>query len=623
MRHLLTLAFFVILSFGFPTEALAQSSWVIDNFTSEVIINQDTSITVEEIIEVDFMNTPKHGIFRNIPVAHSARGKNIKTNIDEVSVRDLNGLDYPFSQDKNTRDLVLKIGDPSRVITGKNTYVIRYRVSDVLQKYDNEIELYWNVLGSNWDVPIRNSSVRVLSPHALISQSKCFTGILGSTSSNCTIDIYEDKYTLQSTTPLGNGSDFTIVLSFDPDNNLVFPTQSEIAKKRLIDNWGYILSVIPLLVIFIFWIKKGRDKRYVDDNIYDTKESDSRPVKTRAFFERKFMPLVYRPIDNLSPAEIGVISDDKIHLRDIIAEVVELARLGFIRIEKFEIKKKLRKDEVEYAFLKEKKYFDTESRKNLKDYQDYILKELFRATSVHKSVKTAEKLFGAHDTASKEWKLLSKGEYVLLSGLRNHFYEGLPIIKEKVYRHVSSEGYFDMNPEHVRMISIALVILMNGIFLVTAFVFASVTGNYGPVVLLIALAVPCLFLAYLMPRRSARGYAYLRQIEGLKWYLQKGKWRHEISEKKLFFEDILPLAIALGVVGKLAKDMQNLEIVPPKYINGFAGSTFTSDFGSFNNSLSSAVVSSPRSSGGSWSGGSGFSGGSSGGGFGGGGGGSW
>ena len=135
-----------------------------------------------------------------------------------------------------------------------------------------------------------------------------------------------------------------------------------------------------------------------------------------------------------------------------------------------------------------------------------------------------------------------------------------------------------------------------------------------------------------MPKRTAWGYSLFRQVTGLRYFIDKGKWREEIAEKNLFFEEILPLAVALGVIDKLAKEMKDLGAIPPSYLNGFTASAFAFDLSRFSSSAAGSLVSSPKSSWSghsSWSGGSGFSGGGgsgsagSGGGFGGGGGGSW
>ena len=98
-------------------------------------------------------------------------------------------------------------------------------------------------------------------------------------------------------------------------------------------------------------------------------------------------------------------------------------------------------------------------------------------------------------------------------------------------------------------------------------------------------------------------------------------------QKHLFLEEILPLAISLGVVEKLTKEMASLGVRPPDYFEGAVAAGFYSDWRGFYKNSTTVLSSSPSGKS-SWSGGSGFSGGgssggSSGGGFGGGGGGSW
>jgi len=149
------------------------------------------------------------------------------------------------------------------------------------------------------------------------------------------------------------------------------------------------------------------------------------------------------------------------------------------------------------------------------------------------------------------------------------------------------------------------------------------TGNMYPLIIFVVLSPLACLIAFIMPRKTAKGYSLHRQAKGLTHYIKKGKWRHEIAEKRMFFEEILPLAISLGVVGKLAKDMKNLGIRPPSYFSGTTNALIYTSLFNFENSVKSSLVAGPKNSS-SWSGGSGFGGGGfSGGGFGGGGGGSW
>lgn len=306
------------------------------------------------------------------------------------------------------------------------------------------------------------------------------------------------------------------------------------------------------------------------------------------------MPLVYSPIDQVTPAQVGTIIDERVDIQDIVAEIIELARLGFLEIKKLE-KKGFLRQKTDYLFIKKEK-----EPKTLKNYQKYLLESLFSAGK----------------------------QEVKLSSLKNKFYQYLKEFKKKLYQNLADEEIFAANPEITRRNWLGLAILLLAVSLGLTILFSILYLNAGPVLLLLVTPVPTVMFAGAMPRRRAWGYSLYRQAEGLRYYLKLGKWRTEIHEKHLFFEEILPLAISLGVVNKLAKDMVVLAVEPPDYFTGFTAHTFARDFSSFNRSVNSSLLSAPSSSHwsgrSSWSGGSGFSGGgSSGGGFGGGGGGSW
>ena len=211
---------------------------------------------------------------------------------------------------------------------------------------------------------------------------------------------------------------------------------------------------------------------------------------------------------------------------------------------------------------------------------------------------------------------------VKVSSLKN-FYTYLAEFKKRLYEHLGKVEIFDGNPEKTRQQGIGMFILATFAAQFLTYRFSVQTYNFIPLILSFV-AIPFgILLGISMPRRTAWGYSLYRQITGLKFYLKKGKWRHEIAEKKLFIEEILPLAIALGVVKELTKHMKKLNIKPPSYFAGATMSTFYSDVKGFSASTASSIGASAPSGRSSWSGGSGFSGGASGGGFGGGGGGSW
>jgi uncharacterized membrane protein YgcG len=554
----------------FPTKTALAADYTVTNFHSQIEVNQDTSLTVMETIEANF-NIAKHGIFRIIPVIYSTNAKTIKADLKVLSITDETNQPYIFSTERVNQSIKIKIGDPNKTLNGKKIYRIKYNVNDVLQRYDGYEEVYWNVTGGEWDATIATATAEVISQFALIKQVENFNGPSWWTT---------NQANFVSDQPITWGDDLTIVVGLEKINQLIFPTAVEEKVNLIKDNWGYPVALLPVLVMFGFWFYKGRDKRYTTDNLY----VKGKTTKTVALFEHKFLPSVYSPIDNLTPSEAGTILDQKVDTKDVVAEIVELGRLGFLII---------KKAGNDYVFTKQ--FRDT---KNLRNYQKYLL----------------EKIFG------------NKNE-VKLSELKNKFYQHLEEFRKKVYQYLADEKIFAGIPQEVKLKwgLIAFLSLAAGFIGVINFVI--LTENSGPLGLYFLSLMPIVILVKNMPARTAWGFSLLRQTEGLKWYLGKGKWREEIAEKNLFLGEMLPLAVALGVVNRLAKDMKDLGANPPDYFQGFTAANFANQINHFSSNSTSTILSTPGgtkwSGSSSWSGGSGFSGGSSGGGFGGGGGGSW
>jgi hypothetical protein len=158
MKKLFLSFFFFLSSFFFlavlPAEvaAVASSEYTIEDFSSEITVNQDTSLTVEERISVYF-SVPKHGIFRVIPVIYNSGGRTIRANLKVVSITDEMGKDYHYGESRYRQSINLKIGDSQETIIGPHTYVIKYTISEVLLPYEDHDEVYWNVTGHEWLFP--------------------------------------------------------------------------------------------------------------------------------------------------------------------------------------------------------------------------------------------------------------------------------------------------------------------------------------------------------------------------------------------------------------------------------------------------------------------------------------
>jgi|GEM_PF-754720 len=600
------------------------SGYIIEDFQSRININQDTSLTITEVIKTNFF-VEKHGIFRIIPVIYSYNRKTIRARFNLISVTDEN--DQPYITDVNPfgQSIKIKIGNPNLTISGPHTYIIKYKIGKVLIKYKDHEEIYWNITGNEWDTEIIKSSVVLDSNFAQITKIDCFAGYFGSKEKYCKGNFYNNEAIFYSTSSLGDNKDFTIVVSLDNKNNLIFPSKIMELINLILDNWGYIAAIFPLFLLLLFWYIRGRDQQYINGNIYY--KPDDKTTSSVSLFAREHLPLVYSPIDGLTPSQVGTIIDQKVNIQDVVAEIVELARLKYLEILKFE-KKGLLKTDTNFIFVKNNKDIN-----KLTPYQQFLLEKLF---SIKADKQDLEKIL-KNNLSPEIKKIVEKGIkdplviITQLSDLSEKFYKHLEEFKKKLYKNLSDEKIFDGEPDKVKTKWTCLSIILVFISFIFVIIFSALTLNPGPILFNILIIIPLIIIARSMPKRTAFGHSLFRQAVGLRYYINEGKWREEIAEKNLFFEEILPLAIALGVVDKLTKDMASLGVKPPSYFSGSNIYAFNSDFSQFSNKSKSNLLSAPYSNGrsswsghSSWSGGSGFSGGgSSGGGFGGGGGGSW
>ncbi|MFA6007886.1 MAG: DUF2207 domain-containing protein [Candidatus Shapirobacteria bacterium] len=568
----------------------------ITDFNSQIKLEQDSSLTVREEIDTNFL-IAKHGIFRIIPYIYSRNGKTIRAEINVLRIENDDGISIPYTIENYKQSKKIKIGDANSTVIGKNDYFIEYKVKNVVPDYGEGPEIYWNVTGDEWEVPIEKASATIESPFGKIVKTECF-------GCQSTFSDRQANFTGEE--------GLTIVAQIDKNNLLKMPSEWDKKVKNVIDNWGYAVAVLPLLIMLIAWYKKGRDKRYLTENVFY--KTDNSVEKNVSVLSRPHLPLVYSPIDGLSPSEVGTIIDEKFDTKDAVAEIVELARLEYLTIKKVENKGIFGIVTRDYELTKTDK-----TTENLIKYQKYLLESLF-SIDIGIEAKTIQ-----NEEIKKFTKRALEQITVKVSDLKDHFYIHLKELREKVYQEMVLKNMFPESPDDVRKKWLAIAVALNfmaiwGII----FFFASVTGNGGPVLVGILGVIPSLIMAWFMPRKTAKGYSLNRQAVGLKYYLSKGKWREEVAEKQLFLEEMLPLAITLGIVDQLATDMKDLGIEPPKYFQGMAMNSFVSDIGNFNAMAATGLVTAPShySGSGSWSGGSGFSGGG-GGGFGGGGGGSW
>lgn len=554
--------------------------FTINQFHSDIMIDEDSSIIVKEKIDVEF-HQQRHGIYREIPFKYRDDfGKVITTPTRVLSVTDESGKAWKYQVKKTGPMIHIRIGDAKQYVKGKQTYVVTYEVENVILFFDDHDELYWNATGNYWKAPIKEASAVVFLTTKEKSKNLLGAGYEGGYGSKeeCGFEVYENsgKFYTKRSLKMGEG----LTIAFGWDKGLVSPPSSW--KKflwaiNLKENWVFLLPIFSFFYMFNRWYRKGRDPRV-----------------------RESVAVMYEPpkFDNqpLTPAEVGTLIDEKLDPRDITSTIVGLAVKGYIKIEETK-REGLIFDKTDY-YLKKVKNHDS----NLNPFEIELMKDLFPAEMPG----------------------------TLVSDLKNKFYTNLGVLKKLLYGELIRKKYFLSSPEKVRNSYVAAGVVVL-VFAILAFVFLVPNSGVKSFIAGLLTGIPVLAFAKFMPVKARAGAMAYMDILGFQEFMNRAeKDRLERMGDMNVFSKFLPYAIALNVADNWAKAFEGIYQDPPNWYvspGGFRTFTpyaFTRSLNSVTSDLSSAMFSAPRGSGGGGGGGGGFGGGgSSGGGFGGGGGGSW
>lgn len=570
-------ALFALLLLLNPSAAQARTL-TIQNFKSEVTVLTDSAVDVTETVVAHFAGS-WNGLYRTIPIEYEYHGFDYALDLRMMSITDDSGAALKYEMSRQTHYLKFKIYVPDAV-DATRTIILHYRVQNALKFFDDHDELYWNVTGDEWDVPIADTQAEISLPAGVTGlRATNFTGGYGSNAQDATVSVEGAMVNVATKRSLDFHEGLTVVVGWD--KGLVHePTPSQQIELFLSNNWPLFFPFIAFILMFYVWWTRGRDPR------------------------RNPIAVQYDPPDQLTPGELGTLVDCSANMRDISATLVDLAVRGYIQIEE--------KDSSHLAGLYKSK-----------DYTFHLLKPLVQWNGLKDhEIKLLSGMFsnGAADSVD-------------LEELHNTFYTNIPPIKNSLLDSLVEHGYFLHRPDNTRgaWIGIGFVV---GVLMVMGGVWLG--SNYGmqPLPFFIGGILTGLVIiafGWFMPAHTSQGMRAYEKALGFEDFLQRVESDkiERVEKTPALFEKFLPFAMALGVEKKWCGAFQGIATQPPSWYTGgvygpnFYPIMFASNLNMMSTATVANMVSAPRSVGGSGFGGGGFGGGGgfSGGGFGGGGGG--
>lgn len=584
------------------------------SFSSLAEIQPTGEVLISETIVYDFSEEERHGIFRKITLI-SKDGPNI--DIEIRSVADELGNEYPYSTSRGGQELSLKIGDPNRTITGQHTYVLTYLVRGGLRYFEDYAEFYWNITGSDWNVPILRAEASVLLPSSVELdrlQYRCYLGQVGSTST-CTVLGFEPGASatraimFQNSTLLSPGEGMTVAVGF-PKGLAAFqvitpvsvaPAASE-PPKIFTNSFNWVFSILFLVILGLFLsrlIKFVRGKEDLRVRADMSGEISGKPVVVE-----------YEPPTGLSPVDLGVMIDRVFGPSDLAAGVIYLAEQGYLRI-KYLV--------TEIPFWPDKKDYELIRLKDGSDLKDPALKELLDYL-FNSSQGQPVRISDFSKKAEKNFLFMKS-----VQAVAKNYLVSIGLMKEESWWNRVKPQVGNLSAYSSKRQQVFLWVGMIFLILILGFVF-----DFSIWITFIILAVGSVFALAPQEKFTPTGLDVFGKLMGFRKFLQMTeKDRLELmnapARKPELFERFLPYAIALGVVSEWAKQFESLTLPPPAWMDGypagaFNAAVFANSASSFSSSFASSL--SPAGTASAFGGGGG-GGGFSGGGGGGGGGGSW
>ncbi len=604
--------------------ATALEAFEINAFDILIEVQSDNSYEITETINVEFLEQ-RHGIIRSIPLK-TYRGA-------PAAITKIKVSGHKYSTGKDSGDLNIKIGDKDEYAGDREIYIISYVYTigdDGLRDMD---ELYFNLIGTDWDCPISNITFTIKMPSRFDAGKLNFTyGKKGSTKNDAVSYIVEGRTIIGKLEGfLGPNEALTVALPLPQG----YFEDAKPINDGFIDRFGWMLSALAGIAGILIWISLGKKKQ-------------------------SFPTVEFYPPLGTTSADVGFLIDGHVDPFDITSLIIYWADKGYLSIAEYNTKK---------LFGTKKSFLLTKLREmgeEAKPYERKMFSEMFyygNGTQVY-TEELANRFYRTADEVKSYIKNGFEGDpETRIFDKKNRLCQWLlwlmmvltvfPILVVCVDRVLNA----DSTGKSLLISLIFSVLITASLYAImynitnwkslpkkgrikqafTAFMFtlfsvglsiylAIESGIFIYMIIAIACATILAALSCRCKKRTSIGTWYEERLVGFKEFLRAtelDRIKLLVNDNPQYFYNILPFAMVLGVTDKWAKNFDNIMISPPQWY-------FTATPGMFNASgfainleqslrgISSDISARPSSS----SGGS-SDGGSAGGGSGGGGGSSW
>ena len=554
LNNIFSIIFVFFTLFFLNTKSLIAEK--ITDYNVTVQINKNGTLTVNEVIDYEFDDAAKHGIYRDIPLRSKKNGVDIHKSYIKMNSIKRNGLSEEYSTKNFNEGVRYRVGSADRFVeNGVNRYEFNYVIYNAVFEKDGIYQVYFNAIGQFWKVPIEKAAVNIKFGNGKpvveneISKLDIFTGEYGQSGkdyienlNNGTIEIKTNKV-LQSY----NGLSFRLNLKTDN----ISPTFLD--KLQTLYYAHPLLAAGPVIIIFlaiygfVIWYIFGRD------------------VGKKAIVPEFNIP---KDISAMYAAYINGVREPK---EILTIGLLSLLSKGYVEADD----KKGDGKNVKYTLSDSKR-----SKPELAEEEKIVFNALSNTGNIFKNERS---LYNASNKILK----LFENEYKKKVYRDNSIFNVAFIIGIVIVFIISTNansGTAGISDSIFGVVSLVMVAIFFGIVLNTFFsiinniyrnnstflkvvkwlVVLFMSAIYGVLNFIVIGIIMAMYTIYskVIGRYTADGMRKKEYLDGMKMYIKTAEANqimkfNDVDELVTYFKGILPYAAALGVKNEAIKLMKN------------------------------------------------------------------
>ncbi len=503
----LLLLFFIL--FLLPQTSSAQTkSFYWEQFDVDITLLENGEMRVVETQVLNFSGAPFTYGYGTIYTGSNGNNDGIV----DVAVRDDNGS---YKESSSNAERTFEISRSSDEVSifwyfeptvGSRTFQFSYTVVGGIQVGSFEEgdgdQIYWKAIPADHPSWIESSQVTIHLPESVQPQINSNTGdylvaayIDEAETDRVQVRVGDDGRTIlyDLQTALATDQQLEVRVQF-PHGILDIETPKWQNRAQQADLISLVVLVIALLLlvggplsVLLLWYARGRD-----------------PEMGIVVPE-----YITEPPNNLPPAVVGTLVDEKADMRDILSTLLDLAQRGYMTISE---------EKNNHLFTRTEK-----SDNDLRPFEQRFLKDVFRGK-----------------------------EERSLNSLRYKFANKLPNLRKMLYEELVTDGLVPRSPETVRnsygCFSFVVMAGAFGAFIaIPAALGADIVTAVCPSFAIGLTGVAFLIVSRYMPAKTQKGSETAAQWDAFKHYLQNIDEYRNLEEAGDIFEKYLPYATAFGL----------------------------------------------------------------------------